>query len=679
MSNRIDLPSSGIQFYDDDEEDEEVEELTQVAARPRAEDRSDAAPGGVPGGNDHQNALYSLQLTSQQQQDKIRELQMKLAAAEAKAAKRPKKGKAKTTDTPPSEEPITASSASTAAQDEPEIFRLKDVIATAGRKYSFVTRPWPPPPAAWQYTERPPVDPLDATTRYPKDGTTEQKSNALLRAYGAEIYNLLPLSLHPHVNNDFVINEFTQKIYDQKSKIVSKARAARHHIFKDTERLKLAVLASASALESDPVVLEYRSMPSNPYPPILFPDGKAGKTKYLFMSTSIAWFIRVTLFGPSSMDYTNDDAPTAKQYQPRYNAAAKSWGIKQLTPGMIAFAAVGVRHLLYPEEDFDSNGSTSHVPYETFFNEYVKILISYWTSPRIVKVREWLTALVFKNIVASAASAGALQGTLGEGVDALDLDELNESASSDDQQSSASPVEDAGAPDHPAADIRGLPILSSSGVSYASRPPSVSSPGLSYESSPSAQPRSLSQPLAAAAPRSAAADTRVAQLPTTSTASAAGRARPSVLAAAESISGGPPGGTAQAPGFRRPTDSEPTQDARAVAGFAHPQYASNPNELAAIFDEVSLSGGPVGEQHHVHEEAAAPIPARPAAAASAVPILAPPAATRKGPAVKPRKARPATTEAQDVATGGSHTVPPSGDPTDSRPAAQPPRRSTRKK
>ncbi|KAI0366149.1 hypothetical protein BV20DRAFT_1055885 [Pilatotrama ljubarskyi] len=649
-------PQDDAELYEEDDEDEDVEELIQVAPRTRAEVRSNAAAGTAASdpGSDHQNALYALQLSSQKQQDRIRELELKLAAAEAQRTKRSRKSKTPATDTPPSDDP-TSVSATGPAEDQPEILRLTGAIAQAGRKYAFVVRAWPPPRSAWQYTERPLVDPLDASARYPKEGSTADKDEALSRAYAAEIYDMLPAVLHPHLTNDFIICEFTKKINDQKSKIISKARGVRHQIFKDTERLTLSVFASVSTMESDPTVLEYRSTADDLYPPIIFPAGKAGKAKYLFMSTSIAWFIRVALFGPSSMDYTDDDSPNAKQHRPQYNVAAILWNIQQLTPGMIAFAAVAVRHLLYPEEDFDTKGSASNVPYERFFNEYVKILISYWTGPRIGKVRDWLTARVFRNIKSYSTAAGGAGAGIGHSADALDLDELNDPESSDDDDDNV-----------PAQEERRA--TSSSVISYASRGPAQ----------PQVTPASLATPNTGAAPigpplpsfATSEPQVELAHSPSSPTARSA-----------FGLPNRPPQSVSA------PVNTAAVR-AHAFTPNAQPYNTSDPNQLALSLDEVSLSG----ESHRRNvplDESPPNIDWAPATAglipeASTLAPAAPNPVTgmRKGP-VKPRKLRAGTMQAPD-ASGGSHEAPlvvelANPPPPAPVPAAAPLRRSTRPK
>ncbi|KAI0363329.1 hypothetical protein BV20DRAFT_983860 [Pilatotrama ljubarskyi] len=450
-------------FYDDDEEDDEaLENSPAVRTREGAGNdmpRRAGAGGSTTSQTEEQKALFELQLKSQEQEDYIRRLQMELAAAHAQRKTRTKRTKSATpsglstpdeglavsrslsvaSSSPASaSDPIPASaSASSSGKLEgtnPEVLQLLEVVKLAGRKYSFIVRPWPPPPAAFQFVQRPPVNPLDMPSRYPTNGTKEEKEQALLRAYAAEIHDAMPEIVKPHVTNQLVVSEFCKVIYDQKSKIISVARSRRSEIFKDTAGLNTSSFVSVTAMQQDPKIIEYRgATPTVPYPPILFPPGQAGDASRVFMSPSMALlphagsnslqFIRLALFGQSSLKFTDYDGPNAPQYKPRYNAAAKQWDVNDLSVGMIAFAAVAVRYLLYyPEEDFDTEGTSSKVPYESLFNRYTKDLIKYWNTPGMVQTRRWLKARVFKNIASAAGSLATPDGDFDE--EGLDLDAL---------------------------------------------------------------------------------------------------------------------------------------------------------------------------------------------------------------------------------------------------------------
>lgn len=98
---------------------------------------------------------------------------------------------------------------STARSTSNELRPLLKLIRSHGRQYSVCVRPWPPPRMTWSYPERPAVDPLDRETRYLLHRNVDDLdiSLAIDEAMCAELYDIIPSLLHPHMRNEFLIKE----------------------------------------------------------------------------------------------------------------------------------------------------------------------------------------------------------------------------------------------------------------------------------------------------------------------------------------------------------------------------------------------------------------------------------------------------------------------------------------
>ncbi|KAH9850406.1 hypothetical protein C2E23DRAFT_887310 [Lenzites betulinus] len=421
--------------YDDDEDEDEDEEdeealviIPSVGSSRSAQPTSHgsnalALPAGSSLSEVHQKALYEAQLALQLRDERIRQLEIQNAQAKQDARqKRSTKGKGAASR--------TSQDRSEGSNIDKELAPLEDTIKRYGRKYSACCRPWPPPDQVWEFSARPDVNPQDPQERYPSTGTAEQKSDALVSAYAAELYDLLPSLLRPHLSNRWFIREFKHSIRDQKSKALANARVLRKKIFTDLPELTMRLFedmeGNAQAISTDPILTKWRSVPEDIYPPIIFPKEKGGQMKYIFRCAAIANFTRVTLLGKGAL-------PKNGKFRPRSNTSAKQWDVNTVSPGMIAFAAVAVRYLISLEADFDHVGATSGVNYEYLFDQYTKLLWVSWESPRIVQTRAWLDEQVFKGLTNAPTPAAAPSNSgVRTYVELNDLDELNDPGSASD-------------------------------------------------------------------------------------------------------------------------------------------------------------------------------------------------------------------------------------------------------
>ncbi|KAF9642036.1 hypothetical protein BDM02DRAFT_3080219, partial [Thelephora ganbajun] len=100
-------------------------------------------------------------------------------------------------------------------------------------------------------------------------------------------------------------------------------------------------------------------------PLILFPDGSQNK-RDVFLNPALVKVLKVILFGPSSL------ADSGMHSGPK--PAGIKWKLCEVTPGAIALAAILVRFLLSPDEDFLQTGVNSGIKYIQSFKKYKEML-----------------------------------------------------------------------------------------------------------------------------------------------------------------------------------------------------------------------------------------------------------------------------------------------------------------
>ncbi|KAH9888557.1 hypothetical protein C8Q73DRAFT_794300 [Cubamyces lactineus] len=412
------MPSLGdhdievIEFDDESEDDESEDEgfgssrqQQSNSTRARARPSGSSASGAV----DYKQEFYALQQHTDQQKDKIREMEAQIAllVAQNKSRKR-RKGTPQESAQASTAEPTD----SVAADDG--LSALKDLIRDSAREFTYIHRAWPLPPGAYYLTARPDIDPLNYHARYPNDndndndktpegdkrknkannkGKKAEKVSAFDKACAAEIWDFVSLTLRPHIPNPYFQPVFDHFIGDQKSKIISAGRDKRAEIFVDIPNLNHMIFFSLDpqkAMAVDPACKRLCSTPSDTFPPIIYDAAHPGNIRYRFKNTAIANMIRLMLFGKASL--TNRvKAPISSTY-------GMKLGVKKLTCHMIAFAAVCVRHLLSADTWFDTVGTVSGFRYLSNYEDYMKYLIKARHSDRMQAIWDWLEARVFQNV-----------------------------------------------------------------------------------------------------------------------------------------------------------------------------------------------------------------------------------------------------------------------------------------
>ncbi|KAG2060449.1 hypothetical protein BDR06DRAFT_966948 [Suillus hirtellus] len=80
------------------------------------------------------------------------------------------------------------------------------------------------------------------------------------------------------------------------------------------------------------------------------------------------------------------------------------WSVHQVTPGLIAWAAVIAIFLISPDTKFSSTGigKKSNINYKDLFFHYKKILVTKWTMKHIIAIVTNINQYIFKVVKASA-------------------------------------------------------------------------------------------------------------------------------------------------------------------------------------------------------------------------------------------------------------------------------------
>ncbi|PBK84235.1 hypothetical protein ARMGADRAFT_1037361 [Armillaria gallica] len=125
-------------------------------------------------------------------------------------------------------------------------------------------------------------------------------------------------------------------------------------------------------------------------PPILWPDGVRGiDNRFLFRSETLMKILTVTLFGSASLREGK-----AIKKKPTNGIL---WGMNEVTPGAIAFAAIMAHFVLSGNERFNEHGARSHIHYTADFKLYKSTIIKYLDKRHMKDTVTAFNRFVFKD------------------------------------------------------------------------------------------------------------------------------------------------------------------------------------------------------------------------------------------------------------------------------------------
>ncbi|KAH9899130.1 hypothetical protein C8Q73DRAFT_787046 [Cubamyces lactineus] len=260
------------ELYDDEYDYEARDLMPRRPASTSVRSARSAAPQPSTAGSastarlEQEEEVHKLQVEGQRKDNKIKELEIKLAQHEANRIKRQMRSakEGALTHVPvqaPTQAPtqtlaqaanasVQVQRAPTQATNQPDpttstemapainltdnthpLAHYRSAIDNLGRKFSIFHMPFTPPPETFGFSERPDVDPLDYNTRYPYRCTAAEQFATLVQSYAAGIYDMVPASLWVHIPNPYFAAVFNHGIKDSRYKVLSNARGARAAIF----------------------------------------------------------------------------------------------------------------------------------------------------------------------------------------------------------------------------------------------------------------------------------------------------------------------------------------------------------------------------------------------------------------------------------------------------------------
>ncbi|KAI0697351.1 hypothetical protein BC835DRAFT_1305247 [Cytidiella melzeri] len=274
----------------------------------------------------------------------------------------------------------------TEEQTEPPSLKLQErKVAECGKKYALIHRPWASKDTCNQLgEERPLVDLLNVKDRF-RDKQTQEK------AHLAEMWDILAANpiVKPLLGSaKWLPKKFHAMVQDEKSKFVAAASTNIVDIFGSLGISRESLVTGVARKNCAALQDLGPQGPNDLYCPALFADGHPTDHQWLFRTKRIVVVIQSGILGKGSPRGPKATNTLSKAYQ---------WGIKEVTPGLIAFAAVVLIYLISGDDAFAPKGSTKTVTYDyiSFFDCFLKLLIQNHRTPNSKALFEWLNFEVF--------------------------------------------------------------------------------------------------------------------------------------------------------------------------------------------------------------------------------------------------------------------------------------------
>ncbi|KAI0686369.1 hypothetical protein BC835DRAFT_1420467 [Cytidiella melzeri] len=258
-------------------------------------------------------------------------------------------------------------------------------VSECGKKYALLHRPWASKENCAKLSEERPLVNLDDTKRRFRDMRTQED------AHLAEMWDILAADpvVKPLLGNALWLHKkFREMVHDEKSKFVHAANTNIVEIFGslgiDRESLGTpGARKNCTALQA----LGPKG-PNDYYCDVLYPEGHEREINWLFRTRRIVVVIQSGILGQGSPRGAQATNTLSKAHQ---------WGIKEVTPGLIAFAAVVLVYLISGDNTFSPKNSTLKVTYDypLFFDRFVWLMITKRDTPGTQELFQWMNHQVF--------------------------------------------------------------------------------------------------------------------------------------------------------------------------------------------------------------------------------------------------------------------------------------------
>ncbi|KAI0754936.1 hypothetical protein C8Q80DRAFT_1117480 [Daedaleopsis nitida] len=347
------------------------------------------------------NSMMRLQLDNQQLHDELRALKMQLAEYKAvedleKRRKKTVKGKAASTGSSravPNADADADDADDAAADDNDNDNDNEKSPSILGK--SFVTMMELITPDILSYFKpavlvQPKLN-WDSPDRYVvhKGADYTRFDEGLL----ADLFHHVPESMHALMRSPKMFSRpFKKGVDDQRSQIASRVRALVGFIYPDLDSKIFLRGASVKVLHPDLAKCLKWDLTKKEYsmlPPILHLNLVRNRTGLLF-NKSLVLILRMVLHGQTSITIPKG---TRKGGTPPTNI--KKWGVKKVTPGMIACAAVMAVHGCSPDDVFSAIGPVSQYNYRGLHLRIKRLLITMADSPWAKHVMDHFNAKLF--------------------------------------------------------------------------------------------------------------------------------------------------------------------------------------------------------------------------------------------------------------------------------------------
>ncbi|KAI0087651.1 hypothetical protein BDY19DRAFT_907467 [Irpex rosettiformis] len=264
-----------------------------------------------------------------------------------------------------------------------------EFVKLCARKYAVLFFPWVKKSSIDNLDPEPPaIDPNDPLQRLPNS----QDTVSVELARQAELYALL--ASHSKVKEmlgdpkaTWISDQFRAVCLDQKSKFITDAHESIGYIFSEHG-------LDFDGLDKPEKRRENRGLralgPQSPqdfYCIAMYPVGHANDVSWLFKAHTILAIIRVGICGR-----------TCRSPGVASNSRAGRWRLKQITPGLVAFAATTLVYLISGDSNFVTKDDLKHATtydYMALFQKYEALLIRTREMPNTKALFQWLNCEIF--------------------------------------------------------------------------------------------------------------------------------------------------------------------------------------------------------------------------------------------------------------------------------------------
>ncbi|PPQ63359.1 hypothetical protein CVT24_006732 [Panaeolus cyanescens] len=269
-------------------------------------------------------------------------------------------------------------------QPSAKVLSMTEKIGRIARKFFLMNEPFVPHEAFMVPC------PVDAAADHPDRWATDEMS---LDCLIAELYDEVPVDLHEELEfSSSFCQRFTKAhgtyrrivVYQLRNQTAAKIfqtdTYSPNPLYYTCDFDRSTLDEFRNRLYFDPSATRFSK-----YCPLLYPDGKRIPV-LIFKALHLPLIIRSIAYGPKSLGG-----------KPSPSASGFLWGLKTVTPGAIALAAILAIFLHSPDKTLEGVGDVSGIHYYELFCNYKEIITVGLSTenPRFVSLLQWYNTEVF--------------------------------------------------------------------------------------------------------------------------------------------------------------------------------------------------------------------------------------------------------------------------------------------